>query len=53
MMPLSSTKTAYVAYATSGLWGNIGVLLVLILLSGGIILFAKGLLAKAFRRAHS
>jgi len=42
MLPVSSTTTTYVAYAASGFLGDIGVLLVLVLLLGGIILFAKG-----------
>ena len=41
MLPVSSTTTTYVAYAASGLLGNMGILLVLVLLFGGIILFAK------------
>jgi len=41
MMLVSSTSTTFVAYAARGLGGEISVLLILIILIGGIILFAK------------
>jgi len=52
MIPVSATTTTFVAYAFSGLPGDLAVLFALVLLIAGIILFCKKSLAKVLGRAH-
>ena len=41
MLPVSATTTTYVAYASSGLPGDVAVLFALVLLIAGVVLFAR------------